>query len=396
MRQSRSLRYVPALGLLFVFLLCVGQSSGAEPETPGLLEIHYINVGQGGCTLIIGPNGTRILYDFGAVGGNRDIVPYLRDSVGLKPGEKLHYTIVSHRDRDHYMGYRAVVEAGYDVAVANYDSGSPKPPSKSMRKNWLNPAKTTTAGDVQPIPVGHSITLGDGAEAIVMAANGRIYGDPTPVPVRNENDRSVALLIRYGEFHYLLDGDLGAGREVCTEHQTRQRDVQTRVAAMLVQQGLVPEEQGVDVLHIAHHGSESSTSAAYYNQMKPEIGLISVGLKNKRYGHPRADVVDKILLAGNRPDCVEAPPLEYLFQTEDGESGCLATGCTSNAGLSIGNIKLTTDGKAGYRIIGDNNVHGGEREADPARMWSCQFDEVTLLVGARRCEDKPQESDPVR
>ena len=42
--------------------------------------------------------------------------------------------------------------------------------------------------------------------------------------------------------------------------------------------GWMKPDFGVDVLHIAHHGSESSTSAAYYKLMKPEVGLISVGL----------------------------------------------------------------------------------------------------------------------
>ena len=346
-------------GLIISLLVAITYPASAERLQPGTLEIHYINVGQGGSTLIVGPNGTRILYDFGPVNGNRDIVPYLRDTVGLQPSDALQYTIISHRDKDHYMGYRDVVEAGYDVTIANYGPGSPKPSTKSIRKNWLDPAKKTTAGTVRAIPVGHSINLGDGAEAIVVAANGRIFGNQDPVVVSNENDRSVAILIRYGKFQYLIDGDLGSGQEKCTDHQTTQRDVQTRVAMALIRQGLISKEYGVDVLHIAHHGSESSTSAAYFNRMKPEVGLISVGLKNKRYMHPRADVVDKVLLGSNRPACVEAPPVEYLFQTEDGEEGCLATGCTSNSGEAIGNITLTTNGEQFYEIMGDNHVHGG-------------------------------------
>ena len=105
-------------------------------QPSGKLEVHYINVGQGGSTLIIGPDGTRILYDFGNVRGDRDIVPYLRDKVGLAPQQGLQFTIVSHRDTDHYVGYREVIEAGYDIIVANYDSGSSKT-SLKIRKRWL-------------------------------------------------------------------------------------------------------------------------------------------------------------------------------------------------------------------------------------------------------------------
>ena len=358
-----SIPWLEFLSQLIVAFAMFGASNLAFADV-GRLEVHYINVGQGGANLIVGPNGTRILYDFGAVNGDRDIVPYLRDKVGLGPSDNIHYSIVSHRDKDHYMGYRAVIETGYDITVANYDSGSTKRPSRSMIRNWLKPAELTLAGAVRSIPVGLSINLGDGAEVIVVAANGRIIGERVPIAVPNENDRSVVLLIRYGHFHFLLDGDLGSGPEDCTRHETRQRDIQTRVALALIREGLITVEHGVDVLHIAHHGSESSTSAAYYNYMRPQVGIISVGLKNKRYMHPREDVVDTVLLGGQRPECVKAPPLEYLYQTEDGEIGCVRTGCSSNNGLSIGNIKLTTDGKAQYDIAGDNVVHGGSADAD--------------------------------
>ena len=61
---------------------------------------------------------TRILYDFGWLNGNDDIVPYLSEDVGLSPSDGLHYTVVSHRDSDHYTEFRAMVESGYDVLVS--------------------------------------------------------------------------------------------------------------------------------------------------------------------------------------------------------------------------------------------------------------------------------------
>ena len=247
--------------IVFVLLLITTPITGTSKSLwspSGNLEIHYINVGQGGSTLIIGPNGTRILYDFGNIDGNRAIVPYLRDTVCLAPSQGLHFTIVSHRDADHYIGYREVISAGYQVLVANYGPGSLKISSK-IRKHWLNPAKTTLAGPVRPIPVGLPISLGDGAQVLVVAANGHIYGDPKPAAVKNENDRSISLYITYKNFQYIIDGDLGGGPEKCSHHDTRQINVQTRVAQSLLNLGLMSEILGVDVLHIAHHGSESST-----------------------------------------------------------------------------------------------------------------------------------------
>ena len=44
----------------------------------------------------------------------------------------------------------------------------------------------------------------------------------------------------------------------------------------------------VDVLKVAHHGSDHSSSAAFLRATKPEIALISAGADN-RYGHPHKD-----------------------------------------------------------------------------------------------------------
>lgn len=385
------------VGLFITFISCL--QAHAAFEKSGLLEIHYINVGQGGSTLIIGPNGTRILYDFGKSGGKRYIIPYLKNKVGIQPEDGLHYTIVSHNDTDHYKGFRDLIDDKYRVHVANYSSGSNKPVTDSLRNTWLNPAKKTVAGKVRPIPVGLNISLGDGAELIVMAANGKVYGEQKRIPVPNENDRSIALLIRYGNFHYILDGDLGSGTDIdCTPRDTHQRDVQTPVARALIRQGLVNPEHGVDVLHIAHHGSESSTGSEYYNLMKPQVGLVSVGFKQGSFKHPRKIVVEKVLLDINRPDCVTAPAVELLLQTEDGKPTETDTceHCTSNAGLSVGNIRLTTDGIQSYTLKGDNQVanesakegcvdHTTSSDACTLQEWVCTFDEK-IQPGQPACQ----------
>ncbi len=54
-------------------------------------------------------------------------------------------------------------------------------------------------------------------------------------------------------------------RELNLDVEVVKVDVQTHVANALVQLNLMDSKYGVDVLHIAHHGSESSTSAAYFN-----------------------------------------------------------------------------------------------------------------------------------
>jgi beta-lactamase superfamily II metal-dependent hydrolase len=366
----------------YVALVCgllIAPLAWAEFSPSGRLELHYINVGQGGGTLIIGPDGTRILYDFGNVGAGESIVRYL-GQIGIAPSDGVDYSIVSHRDKDHYGGYGEVIRAGYDVAIANFDSGSEKEASRAMRNVWLDRAKETTAGAVQAIPVGLRIAVGDGAEIRVVAANGRIFrrkkGDALPSR-RNENDRSVVLFVKYKNFDYVLDGDLGAGQEACTAHQTTQKNYQGPVAQALVDLGWISTERGVDVLHIAHHGSESSTSASYYNMMKPEVGLISVGVKQpSNFFHPRVDVTDLVLLGPTRPGCVVAPALQALFQTEGGRPGGTPNGSTSFTGIPLGDIRLTTDGATGFEISGTGHTINNVSCRNPSSgRWVYTLDE---------------------
>jgi competence protein ComEC len=53
----------------------------------------------------------------------------------------------------------------------------------------------------------------------------------------------------------------------------------------------IPEKLNVDILKLGHHGSRTSTSAAYLKATTPSLALISAG-KNNTYGHPHKEVTD--------------------------------------------------------------------------------------------------------
>ena len=332
------------ISLLTFAILFIPQRVFAEQE----LSIHYINVGQGGSTLIIGPNGTKILYDFGRKKGNQSIVPYL-DSLNWQNNKVIDYSILSHRDLDHFNGFKGVVESGYDIKVANYGPGGPPKSGIKLIQNWRQPSLNTTAGEIRNIPVGLSLSLGDGAELIVVAANGKII-DGSSVKVKNENDRSVSLLIRYKNFQYILDGDLGGGKESCSRHSTTQVDVQTLIARALINSNLMNRDFGVDVIHIAHHGSESSSPYRYISRMKPEVAIISVGNPNCSYRHPREAVINTL---SNKNDCKGTVKVKNIFQTDKGSEGCSAETLisrTDNSSIIGGDIVISTDGKDRYTV----------------------------------------------
>jgi competence protein ComEC len=328
--------------ILLLGFFCISTSANQK------LSIHYINVGQGGSTLIIGPNGSKILYDFGKKNGADSIVPYL-NSLGFGNNKVIEYSILSHRDLDHFYGYKGVVDSGFDFTVANYGPGGPPKEGTKLESNWKNSALDTTAGAIRDIPVGLNISLGDGAEMLVVASNGRIF-DGSLVKVKNENDRSVSLLIRYNNFQYILDGDLGGGKESCSSHVTSQKNVQTPIAQALLSSGLLDVTHGVDIMHVAHHGSESSSPSSYVSKIKPEVAIISVGNPNCSYRHPRENVINT--LRGNN-SCTGETKVTTIFQTDEGSEGCsreTVISRTDNSSIIGGDIVISTDGVDKYSI----------------------------------------------
>ena len=49
----------------------------------------------------------------------------------------------------------------------------------------------------------------------------------------------------------------------------------------------------IDVLKVGHHGSNTSSSKEFIDDINPKYSVISVG-KNNRYGHPNKGVLDNL------------------------------------------------------------------------------------------------------
>ena len=324
------------------------------------LEIHYINVSWGGAVLVKGPNGTTVLMEAGNTGkGSAYVVPYLQ-SIGIVPANGLDYTIAGHQHCDHIGGLDEVVQAGYNVHVKNYYNGSSY--ASSCVDGWNAAAATTTAGAPVAVPVGTQILLGNGAKLTIIARNGSIIGGGS-VPVSDENDRSIAVLIQYGGFDYIWASDMGGGNidETCTGRFTSsQTDVETSVIQAISPGGTSPliSSGGIDVLHCNHHGSESSTNMNWMNLSKPAVALISTGSgQSSGWDLPRIDPVEHVLLA-QATACITAPPA-LVLQTEEGAPiGSL----TSFAGYCVGNIKVATDGVSTFTVSADGAVTQGANE----------------------------------
>jgi hypothetical protein len=150
----------------------------------------------------------------------------------------------------------------------------------------------------------------------------------------NENDYSVASLLRFGRFDYFLGGDL-SGEWAPTTFGYAYHDVESRVAAHL------PD---VDVYRANHHGSDHSSNPTLLAQLDPEVAIISTGDGNP-YGHPHQASVDRL----------RATAVLYLTERGDARTD------VGDARVA-GNVVVRTDGTT-YSVNGDLYV-----ASDPARV----------------------------
>jgi competence protein ComEC len=89
---------------------------------------------------------------------------------------------------------------------------------------------------------------------------------PQPAVDRGPNDNSFVMRVELGKRSVLFVGD--------AEHAEEADLVAAHRASLRA-----------DVLKVGHHGSRTSTSAAFLEAVDPSIAVISCGIRN-RFGHP--------------------------------------------------------------------------------------------------------------
>ena len=85
------------------------------------------------------------------------------------------------------------------------------------------------------------------------------------------NNASIVLKVIYGDVSFLLTGDIFVKAEL--EMLSRGVDVRSTV------------------LKVPHHGSRTSSSQEFVEQVGPSVAVISVGADN-RFGHPHAETLE--------------------------------------------------------------------------------------------------------
>jgi competence protein ComEC len=242
-------------GLAVGAVLLPGPARQLAARARSGIEVTFLAVGQGDCTIVRLPDGSALLVDAGGdpAGrldpGARDVLPFLRD-MGVT---RLAAVFVSHPHPDHLQGLPAVVAGlGAERLYASHDRGDEEARAAFAR---MPPATELAAGDVLALS---GVTI-------------QVLGPPPGDRRLRENDASLVLLLRYGETAFLLPGDVESAGE-----------------AALAALGL----PRVDVVKAPHHGSRTSSGRALTGATRPRWVVFPVGAGN-RYGFPHAEAVDR-------------------------------------------------------------------------------------------------------
>lgn len=236
-----------------------GVKDSIDPVTqPDMLEVHYIDVGQGDATLIKCGNHAMLI-DAGDYTKGSAVWAYL-----LKQNvDKLDYVIGTHLDADHI--------GGMDVVITKFDCGVIMVPEyekdSRSREELFDAIEAKNYHNTQP-KVGDTYQLGD-AVFTVLAPEKEFY--------EKENNYSIGIRLVYGQNSFLFVGD---AQEESEEEMLRS--------------GL---ELKADVLKAGHHGSSSSTSEEFLHTAAPMYAVISCGEGND-YGHPHAAVLNLLRREG--------------------------------------------------------------------------------------------------
>lgn len=273
------LRTALLLAVALVTAFFVFAQSRLQPS----LRIHYVDVEGGAATLIVTPAGESILVDAGWPGFDGRDAARIQTAMKRADISVIDHFINTHYHTDHYGG---VPELAARVEIRNfYDHG----PIESLAEDRDFPRKyaayraaaknrTTTLkpGDeikLQRAPGTPAISLHVIASnrEVIGVRNGRPNDACTGVQLKaddpSDNARSVAFILRYGNFDFFDAGDLTW-------------NIEHLLACPSDRVGVV------DLYQVTHHGLNSSNNTALLRTLKPTVAIMNNG--PRKGGHPDA------------------------------------------------------------------------------------------------------------
>jgi competence protein ComEC len=216
------------------------------------LRVSVLDVGQGDAILLQPARAPAVLVDGGPPGG--DLEAKLR-AAGV---ERLGAAVLTHEQADHAGGIEELLDRFPVARLAHARL------SRRLRG-------AAEASGAEPVRIAAGARMRSGSLRLEALWPPAALLD-SPLAGADPNAQALVLLARWRDFSMLLTADAEAEA--------------------------APLDPGpVDVLKVAHHGSEDAGLASLLERARPQLAVISVGEDNP-FGHPTAETLATLAAAG--------------------------------------------------------------------------------------------------
>lgn len=264
------------------FLENYSDNTAVSSEGNSDVSVHFLDIGQGDSIFVELPNGECMLIDAGVANKGEFIESYISES-GYN---KIDYLVATHPHADH-IGSMAYIVRNMDIGQVYMPNVSTT--TKTYEK--LLEAIQQKGLKIKSAKAGMNIVEESDLRVDILA--------PVKIDEDELNNCSIIIKITYGYDSYLFIGD------------AEKEELDT-----------VSSDLSADVLKVGHHGSRTSTTEKFLEQVNPKYAVISCGADND-YGHPHKETIDLLEM------------LDVKYYRTDIE----------------GTITITSDGSRNYIII---------------------------------------------
>ena len=239
--------------LIFIlFLILHNNFNRIFPST----YVLVLDVGQAD-SILIHHNNKNILIDTGGsindsklYSANNFLIPLFK-SLGIS---KIDTIVLSHGDYDH-MGEAINLVENFKVEKVIFNCGE----YQTLKKELI---KVLDKKNIKHYSCIKELNID----------NNKLYFLQTK-EYDNENDNSNVIYTKLNGYKFMFMADAGVEKE---------KDIIDKYNI-----------SDIDVLKVGHHGSKTSSSKEFINEINPKYSVISVG-KNNRYGHPNKEVLENL------------------------------------------------------------------------------------------------------
>ncbi len=239
----------------------------------GELRLHFLDVGQGDCTLIEFPDGEVLAVDGGdgSFSCTNKIARYLK---ALSPARLS--LLVTHADVDHFGAFPFLLKE-FEVQTCYL----PLLPEENAAYLELLSA-VEEAGCTTDVLTRYDRMEKEGGYLVCLSPRSKEEDDA--------NDTSTVLYLAFGGVKILLCGDISSSREKLLLREY------ALMTGIFDSGDCTVDLDGIDILKAPHHGSENSSSREFLDLLRPQTFIVSCGRDNG-YHFPKGGALENFRAA---------------------------------------------------------------------------------------------------